>query len=470
MALVTQGDFITSINPSTGQELSRFRSSSDDDVHAAVEAAKAAAVVWAETPPAVRMEVLLEVAQRIEENFDEFVIAVVDEVGKPVREAREEVARGVAIVRYQATAGLDPSGTTIPSPGGDAFVYTIRRPLGQVGLITPWNFPVAIPLWKLAPALAYGNVALLKPAPQATGVARLLEQQFASVPTDVVTMLPGGIETGQALARAPLRALSFTGSTAAGTAVAHEAIRTGARFQAEMGGKNASVVLVDADLELATTTIAAASMGYAGQKCTATSRVIVEERIADRFADLLTKEIRSLRVGNPADEETDVGPLIEPSAVARVSDFVERALAAGAQLVLGGRALPELGECFFEPTLVADVEPDAELTLTEVFGPVLVLLRARDADEALALANRSPYGLAAAVFTRDLDRGLRFADRLEAGVVRVNGPTPGVLLNAPFGPTKASGIGFAEQGKAARDFFTEERTVSVVGRRGHAGT
>jgi alpha-ketoglutaric semialdehyde dehydrogenase len=464
MALVTQEDFITSINPTTGQELARFRSCSDDDVHAAVETARAAAADWGETPPAVRMEVLLEVAQKIDERFDEFVMAVVDEVGKPVREAREEVARAVAIVRYHATAGLDPSGTTIPSPGGDAFVYTMRRPLGPVGLITPWNFPVAIPLWKLAPALAYGNVAILKPAPQATGVARLVEQQFASVPTGVVAILPGGVETGQALARAPLRALSFTGSTAAGTAVAHEAIRTGARYQAEMGGKNASVVLADADLEFAAATIAAGSMGYAGQKCTATSRVIVEERVADRFAELLADEIVSLKVGNPAEEETDVGPLIEPSAVARVTGFVERALATGAHLVLGGRALPELGECFFEPTLVADVDPDAELALTEVFGPVLALLRARDADEALSLANRSPYGLAAAVFTRHLDLGLRFAERLEAGVVRVNGPTPGVVPNAPFGPTKASGIGFAEQGKAAREFFTEERTVSVVRR------
>jgi acyl-CoA reductase-like NAD-dependent aldehyde dehydrogenase len=460
---VGRGETLRSLNPATGAEVIAFHAADATEVGEAVNAARAAAPEWAGTSPLERQALLLDVAARIEAQEDELVSAVVAEVGKPIREAREEVQRGAAIVRYHAAVSLDPRGETIPSPAGDAFVYTVQRPLGPVGLITPWNFPVAIPLWKITPALAYRNTVVLKPAPHATAVARKLVSLFSDFPKGVANLVSGGAETGQALARSSLRGLSFTGSTAVGTAVGHLAIESGARYQAEMGGKNASVVLADADVDQAAATIASAAMGYAGQKCTATSRVIVERGLAREFSEALVESIRALRVGQPPEEATDIGPLIEPAAVERVAGFVQRAKAAGARLLIGGDRLPEFGEGYFAPTLLGDVAPESELACTEVFGPVLALLVARDEQHALELANSSSYGLAGALFTRSLERGLRLAERLEAGVVRINGPTPGVVFNAPFAPTKASGVGSPEQGKAAKEFFTEGRTVSVVG-------
>jgi alpha-ketoglutaric semialdehyde dehydrogenase len=459
MAVAARDDVI-SRNPTSGEVLARFTPASEDDVLAAVKAARAEAPEWEQASPLERGEGLLTVAAEIERRTDEFTDLIVTEVGKPLREAREEVRRAAAIVRYHAGSALDPHGETYPSPGDDLLVYTARRPLGHVGLITPWNFPIAIPLWKLAPALAYGNAVVMKPAPHAAAVGEQIGVLFSDFPVRVVH---GGAETGQALARAPLAGLSFTGSTAAGRDVAQLVIRSGARFQAELGGKNASVVLADADLALAARVITGAAFGFAGQKCTATSRVVVERPVAERFCELLAEGIDGLVVGDPADEATDVGPLIDGNSVARMEGFLERAVESGARIVTGGGRRPDLGESFFEPTLVDGADAASELVQTEIFGPVLALLVADTANDALALANAVEYGLSAAVFTRSLDAGLRFAERLEAGIVRVNGPTPGVLFNAPFGPAKASGIGLPEQGKAARDFFTRERTVSVVG-------
>lgn len=451
---------LVSRNPTTGEPVLCFEAGTEDDVDAAVEAARAAAPGWEATPALERSERLLAVAAEIDRRADELAALLVEELGKPLREAGEEARRAAAIVRYHAGSALDPHGATIPSSGADLLVYTSRRPLGHVGLITPWNFPIAIPLWKLAPALAYGNTAVMKPAPHAAAIAERLGELLDGFP---VWIVQGGVATGQALSRAPLAGLSFTGSTRAGVGIARDALATGARYQAELGGKNASVVLADADLDHAARTIVGAAFGFAGQKCTATSRVIVEVPVAERLRALLLERMAALRVGDPADEKTDVGPLIEPAAVERVEGFLERAARAGARVLAGGRRRTDLGPCFFEPTLVDGVDAESELFKTEIFGPVLALLESRDADEALGLANAVEYGLSAAVFTRGLEAGLRFAERLEAGIVRVNGPTPGVAFNAPFGPVKASGIGLPEQGKAARDFFTRERTVSVVG-------
>jgi acyl-CoA reductase-like NAD-dependent aldehyde dehydrogenase len=456
------GERFSSVSPTALDEVVAVRSADAEDVTAAVAAARAAAPGWSRLAPVERQDGLLEVASRLESRSQEFVALVVEEVGKPLREAREEVDRTVDIVRYHAVSALDPSGATIPNPQGRAFVFTDREPVGTVGLITPWNFPVAIPLWKLAPALALGNTVILKPAPPATGIALRLATLFSHLPPGVFNLVPGEAATGQHLARSDLDGLSFTGSSAVGRVVAAAALDRGVRFQAEMGGKNASVVLADADLERAADVVARAAMGFAGQKCTATSRVIVEEPVADPFIDALVARLEALTVGSPADEETDVGPLIAPAAVARVAGFVERAVAEGGEVAVGGRPVTTLGPSFYEPTLVLDARPESEAAQTEIFGPVLVTLRARDADDALELANSVEYGLAAAVFTRSLEQGLRFGRTLAAGIVRVNGPTPGVVFNAPFGPRGHSGIGLPEQGKAAREFFTLERTVSIV--------
>jgi acyl-CoA reductase-like NAD-dependent aldehyde dehydrogenase len=449
-------------DPTTGETVACYREASGEDVAAAVEAARSACSEWAGCSALERADALSRVAARIEAQLESLALDIVDEVGKPLVEAREEARRAAAIVRYHAGAALDPHGETIPSPNGDAFVFTQRQPLGVVGLITPWNFPLTIPVWKFAPALAYGNTVVMKPAPHATKLAARIVDLLSDLPPGVFNVVPGGIETGRALSQSALDGLSFTGSTPSGRAVARMAVESGTRYQAELGGKNAAIVLADADLGAAASTVAGAAMGFAGQKCTATSRVVVEQSVSADFRALLIDAIDRLVVGAPRNEDTDVGPLIEASAVTRVSGFVTRAAASGARVVRGGDRLQGLSEAFFEPTLVDGVAPEDELAQTEVFGPVLALLDARDATQALQIANATAYGLAAAIFTTDLQRGLELAQRVDAGIVRVNGPTPGVIFNAPFGPAKASGIGLPEQGKAAREFFTGQRSVAIT--------
>jgi acyl-CoA reductase-like NAD-dependent aldehyde dehydrogenase len=457
------GEALASLNPVDEDAVTNFRTATHGDVSDAVSAARRAAPRWAKATGAERGRLLLEVAAQLEATAPELVGAVVAEVGKPLREAREEVDRGVAILRYHAMSGLDPNGAVIPNPNGDGLVFTMRDPLGVVGLITPWNFPVAIPLWKLAPALAYGNAVIWKPAPAATGVAIKLATLFQKLlPPGVVNLVPGAAETGSALAHAAVHGLSFTGSSENGFNLAQELARTDVRFQAELGGKNASIILADADHKRAASTVVHAAMGFAGQKCTATSRLIVETPVLDEVTALVVHEIRSLRVGLPNAADTDVGPMINRDAVSRVEGFLDRAVAGGAVLLAGGSQRRELGATFFDPTLVGNTRPDSELATTEVFGPVLCIFSAANADEALELANSSRYGLAAAIFTSDLEKGLWFSRNLEAGIVRVNGPTPGVVFSAPFGPRKSSGIGLPEQGKAAQDFFTTEKTVSIA--------
>lgn len=457
------GEALNSLNPTTGEVVMAFNMASADDVEEAVRSAREALPRWSSEPPLHRQSLLLELARAIDAQQDVLVESVINEVGKPRSEAREEVRRAIAILVYHAGAILDPDGVTLPSPTGGGFAFTQTEPLGVVGLITPWNFPLAIPMWKLAPALAYGNTVVLKPSPEATATARSITRIAAELlPPGVLNVVAGGAESGMSLASASVNGLSFTGSTPAGLALARQVAGFGVRFQAELGGKNASIVLKDADLERTAVVVARAAMGFAGQKCTATSRVIVDSQVAASFTDLLADAIAALRVGLPSADETEVGPMISPAAVARVSEVVRRGTSDGAEPLVGGVPRGDLGTAFFAPTLFSKVSAESELASAEIFGPVLSLLVADDEADALRLANSTQYGLAAAVFTRDIDLGLRFARKLDAGLIRVNGPTPGVLFNAPFAPRKASGIGLPEQGKTARDFFTLERTIDIV--------
>lgn len=453
---------LASWNPTTGGLVESFTAAGSDEVRDAVGAARRAAGDWGATSAAQRNDALLAWADRIAEAEPSLVDAIVDEVGKPIVEAREEVRRAVSIVRYHAAAALDPSGATIPSTGDDGLVFTTSDPLGSVGLITPWNFPAAIPVWKLAPALGYGNTVVWKPSPHATACALRLVELLDHLPAGVVNLVLGDADVGRLVLQAPLDGISFTGSTGAGREAARLAVETGSRFQAELGGKNASVILADADLDRAVSTVVGAAFGFAGQKCTATSRVIVEASVAERVRALLVERVRGLRVGDPRDESTDVGPLIDASAVSRVGAFVGRAIDDGSIVLTGGEPRPELGASFYAPTVLDRVEPGSELARTEIFGPVLAFFEADDASAALERANETDYALSAAVFTSDLGRALEFARSLRAGLVRVNGATSGVPFAAPFGPFGASGIGLPEQGKAARRFFTRERTIGVV--------
>ncbi len=451
----------TSVNPHDPADvLGEWQPAGPAEAQAAVGRAVAAAAVWREVPGAGRAKALSDAATALEQRSAEITSLVVREVGKPLSEARGEVARGVAILRYYAQAALLPDGETIPAAAADQLLMMRHVPVGVAALLTPWNFPVAIPLWKAAPSLAYGNATILKPssAAAATGLA-LAEILGGCLPADVFQLVLGGAAAAGPLIDHPdVAAVSFTGSSEVGRQISRRAADRGGRVQAEMGGQNPSVVLADADLDRAATAIAYASMGYAGQKCTATSRVIVERAVYPQFRDRLVAAIAALQVLDPADEKTLVGPVIDEgsraSALAAIAD-------SGGRVLTGGSALDAPGY-YLAPTLVELDRPDGPLATEEVFAPVAALIPADSADQAISIANGVRYGLVAAVFTSDLGRSLRLTRQLEAGMIRVNAPTSGVDFQAPFGGSKESSYGPREQGMAARSFYTESRTVLIV--------
>jgi len=452
---------LRSINPHRPSDVVHEFEAADP---AAVEAVVGRAVKtfkdWRDQTAFARGQFLGRVADEVERRADELARLVVREVGKPIREAAAEVNRAVGILRYYAQLILAPDGETYPAADARAWLLSRRYPVGVCALITPFNFPVAIPTWKLAPAIAYGNVVVLKPAHAATAIALFLEEVAARhLPAGVVQVLPGGAETAGALLDHPdVAAISFTGSLQVGRIVAQRAASRGARFQCEMGGQNASVVLADADLDRAARTIAYAAMGYAGQKCTATSRVIVEAKAYGEMRDRLVAAVEELDVVDPARESTVVGPLINEHARASAVDAVRR---GGGRVLTGGAPVDHEG-FYLAPALVEVEDARSPLVQEEVFAPVTAVLKAGSAEDALRLANDVRYGLVAAVFTSDLDRALTLGSRLEVGMVRINAPTTGVDYHAPFGGSKASSLGPREQGLAAREFYTETRTMLIT--------
>lgn len=450
-----------SINPHDPADIvGEWQQAGPAGVGAALDRASAAARIWRDTPALSRANALGVAASALEQRADEVTGLVVREVGKPLTEARGEVARGVAILRYYAQQALLPDGDTMPAAEPGSLLLSRCRPVGVAALVTPWNFPVAIPLWKAAPSLAFGNAAVLKPAGPATATALLVAQIVGTaLPDDVLQVVLGGAETAVPLIEHPdVAAVSFTGSVAVGREVVRRAAARGCRVQAEMGGQNPSVVLADADLDRAAAAIAYAAMGYAGQKCTATSRVIVDDAIYQAFRDRLVAAVDALGVLDPADPGTIVGPVISEGARAAALAAVD---GSGGQVLTGGKPLNAPGY-YLAPTLVELAEPAGQLAYEEVFAPVAAVLRAHTADQAIAIANGVRYGLVAAVFTRDLGQALRLSGQLEAGMTRVNAPTSGVDLHAPFGGSKESGYGPREQGVAARAFFTESQTTLIV--------
>ena len=457
---------IIDLNPSDAEDvIGAVPAGTTDDVAAAVGAAADALPGWRRQAGPARAEALHRWAGAIDARREELAQALAREVGKPIGEARGEVARCVVILRYYAGEAVRAIGDVVPAQAEGVLQFTQREPLGVVALITPWNFPAAIPLWKAAPAIAFGNTVVLKPAEQATAMALLLAETSAAagLPSGVFNVLPGtGDAVGAALLEADaVRAVSFTGSTGVGARVAAVASARNIRYQTEMGGKNVAIVLPDADLDLAASLTAAGAMRFAGQKCTATSRVVIDRRVEEPFLRRLREQVAALPVGPVTDAATAVGPLITADARDRVRTSI-----AGMddRLVCGGGEPGDerLARGFFvEPAVVRDVDPDSPLAQDEVFGPVLAAFTASDVDEAIALANRTRYGLSATIFTRDLRAALDFVNRIEAGLVRVNGDTTGVDPHAPFGGVKASSSGTREQGSAAREFYTSIKTVQV---------
>jgi aldehyde dehydrogenase (NAD+) len=451
----------TSVSPQDPSDvIGEWELAGERGAAAAVERARQAAQAWRTTPAAARSAALTKAAAALEQRAEEVTALTVREVGKPVSEARAEVARGVSILRYYGQLALLPDGETIPAADPDALLMARHRPVGVVALITPWNFPVAIPLWKAAPSLAYGNATVLKPASSAAAVALLLQEIIAPLlPDDVFQVLLGGSETARPLIEHPdVAAVSFTGSVPVGRDITARVAARGGRIQAEMGGQNPSIVLADADLDRAATTIAYAAMGYAGQKCTATSRVIVQDAVYDDFRDRLAGAINALQVLDPAAEGTLVGPVIDDGSR---SFALESVAASGGRVITGGKPLDAPGY-YLAPTLVELDGPVGPLASEEVFAPVAAVLRASSADEAVEIANGVRFGLVAAVFTSDLGHALKLANSLDTGMVRVNAPTSGVDFHAPFGGAKESSYGPREQGLAARAFYTESRTVLIM--------
>jgi acyl-CoA reductase-like NAD-dependent aldehyde dehydrogenase len=439
-----------------------FPSSTADDVDQAVTAALDAWPSWARMPAAKRGAFLARAAEAIEGRVEEIAQDMTREMGKPLRESRLEAARAAAILRFFAGEGWRELGRMFEQSPTGAAVYTRRRPLGVVGLITPWNFPAAIPTWKTAPALAYGNTVVLKLAQDAplTGlhIARAFDE--AELPEGVLNVVIGrGSEVGSPLVADPrVRAISFTGSVPVGHDVRERAVREGKRVQLELGGHNPLIVLGDADLRRAAEAAYAGAFFSAGQKCTATRRIYAQEPVYEEFRALLVERIAAGRVGDPADPETEVGPLVNAQQFEEVLSGIARGREEGGTVLAGGeRADPD--GYLIAPTLFEDVADDAFLSCEEVFGPVTSLYRFETLDEAIARANAARFGLSASVFTNSLDAAERCESELEAGILHINSQTAGADVHVPFGGSKASGYGPHEQGRAAIEFYTEEITV-----------
>ncbi len=437
-----------------------FEDTSAQGVSSAVERARGAQREWWAMGAMARADALHHASEALASRASEITDLAIREVGKPRLEMEGETARGVSILRYFAQAALDPDGDSLPAAIKGSLLVARRRPHGVVGIITPWNFPVAIPLWKAAPALAYGNAVICKPAPAATGVAMILEEIFAPfLPKGCFGLVTGNQIAGEALI-ASVDAVSFTGSAYVGRSVIKAAAGRGVPVQAEMGGQNPSIVLEDANFETAAGVIARAAMGFSGQKCTATSRVIVvgEQR---RFTEALREAIASLVVGDPNSRDTVIGPVISATAMDAVLKGAREVEGLGGRVVVGGSGLDAEG--YFAPaTLVEGVDANTRVAQEEIFGPFAVLQEAKSVEEAVAIANGVKYGLVSAVFTRDLDRALDVTSRLDTGLVRVNAPTSGVDFYAPFGGVKESSYGPREQGKAAADFYTWTQTLTIA--------
>lgn len=456
------------LNPSDATHVLAQVPSGDSSVVArAVEAAQTAFPAWKAKPGPDRAELLHRAANALAEKRQEIGNVVALEVGKPIGEAIPEVERGVAILRYFAEEAVHPNGLVIPAQKAGSLQLTLRQPVGPVAVISPWNFPIAIPLWKIAPALAYGNTIVWKPAETASLTATYLAQTFveAGLPAGVLNLALGRGSTVGAplLAHEGIRAITFTGSNEVGMGIAELAARRNIKYQLEMGGKNAAIVLADADLRQAAKLTAAGAMRYAGQKCTATSRVVVVNAVLERFVDLLKAEIQALPIAPATDPTSAVGPLIARDAVERLSHYSELGARVG-KIVLGGK--PSGGDLlkngfFFDPTVIVDVPAEHAVVQEEVFGPLLVVQPARSIEEAIELANGTKFGLSVSLFTRDINAILDYVQAIDFGMVRVNGDTTGVDPHAPFGGMRSSSSHSREQGPAAIEFFTEIKTVQI---------
>ncbi len=455
------------VNPAnTDEVVGLFQASTAEDMQAACDAAAKAQSGWAATPAPKRGEYLYKAAEKLEAKLEQLASEMTREEGKTLPEAKGEVKRAINIFRYYGGEGPRQFSYNMPSERDNVVCYTIRKPLGVVGLITPWNFPSAIPAWKLAPALVAGNTVVLKPASLAPLSGYRLVEALAEVglPAGVLNFVTGsGGAVGNTLIDYPgLRATSFTGSCEVGNALYQKLAARKIRSQFEMGGKNPTIVLKDSDLDYAADILVNGAFFSTGQKCTACSRAIIEQAIYAPLVEKLLAKTRKLKVGNGLEAGVQIGPAVDQSQLETDLKYIEIGKKEGAKLLCGGNRLTggAYDKGFFvEPTIFDGVTTGMRIAQEEVFGPVLALMQAKDFDDAMRLANGVKFGLSASVVSRDLTRVHQFINGIEAGLITINLPTAGVEYQLPFGGTKDSSFGMREQGPHAMDFYTETRTV-----------
>ncbi len=458
------GETFDSVVPATGETLAAFPRSGAADVDRAVAAAKAAYEEWRLVPAPRRGEIIFRLGELLRFNKEELTDLMTREMGKVRAEAGGDVQEAIDMSYYMAGEGRRLFGQTTPSELPDKFMMSVRMPVGVVGAITPWNFPIAIPSWKLCPALVCGNTVVLKPAEDTPLLAERFVQLLAEagLPPGVVNIVHGfGEEAGEALVRHPdVPVITFTGSRATGVAVTKAAADRLKHVHLELGGKNAIIVMDDADLELAVDGIVWSAFGTTGQRCTAASRVIVHEAVYGELQSRLVAAAEKLRIGPGWDPSTDVGPLINAAALDKVASYTEIGKGEGAKLLTGGEAVEGAG-FFYRPTVFADVEAGMRIAQEEIFGPTTALIPVGSFEEAVAAANSVAYGLSSAIFTRDVNRAFRAMRDLQAGITYVNAGTTGAEVHLPFGGTKDTGNGHREAGQAALDVFTEWKSIYV---------
>jgi len=454
-------------NPARRSEIvAHVQASNAVDVEHAIDAASAAFENWSRTPAPKRGSYLKKASEFLAKRRDEAATLLVKEEGKIIAEARGEIDRSVGLLDFYAHQYSLLSGTTIPSTMDNRFLYTLRVPLGPIALITPWNFPSAIPIWKSAPALLCGNTVVLKPAEQAPLSALMLAEILheAGLPPGVFNLITGdGENVGIPLTSDPrIKAISFTGSLEVGKSIMRKCADRLIRIGLEMGGKNPHVVLEDADLDRATTDITIGAFWAAGHKCTAASRAILVEPIHDALLDKLVKRTADLKVGDGLDPNTQIPPMLDERFFKQSLDAIAIAQKEGAKLLVGGKRLTGgiYDDGFYlSPAILANVTTQMRIAKEETFGPVLSIIKAKDFDDAVKIANSVEFGLSAGLSTKNLSRSLEFARRVESGVIHINNPTAGLELQAPFGGLKLSTSGHREMGAAAIEFYSQIKTI-----------
>ncbi|MBU8878403.1 aldehyde dehydrogenase family protein [Bacillus sp. FJAT-29790] len=464
----SSGKFVPIVNPANGQILGEVTQSTVEDVDNAVQAAKIAQKSWRLVPAPERAELLYKVAFLLKERKEEIAQLLTSEMGKVIDEARGEVQEAIDMAFYMAGEGRRLFGDTVPSELRNKFALSVRVPIGVAGLITPWNFPIAIASWKSLPALVTGNAVVWKPATETPIVAhefaRIYEE--AGLPKGLLNLVNGsGSIVGNAMVEHPdIDLISFTGSNEVGKEINGRAGALLKRTSLEMGGKNAVTVLEDADLDLAVDGILWGAFGTSGQRCTATSRIIVHENVKDKLEKKLVDRIGELKLGDGLDETVKVGPVINRSSLERIDEYVKIGQEEGAKLLAGGSIVTENGLAsgnFYAPTIFTDVKPEMRIAKEEIFGPVVSIIPVKSLEEAIEVNNSVEFGLSSAIFTADVNRAFQAMRDLDTGIVYINAGTTGAEIHLPFGGTKGTGNGHRDSGVASLDVYTEWKSVYI---------